>query len=115
MAGRRPVRDIEYACPVPWRPIPTFTERGAPEPGHPMYTLIRHPDDTLELRTHVPPADLPADTAARLLAHLRPLLLELDRASRPDRPGIRMRLRTSPELGRERPRRPERREDVPTG
>lgn len=39
-----------------------------------MYTLIRDPDGTVTLRTHVDPGDLPATEARRLLVALHPVL-----------------------------------------
>lgn len=47
-----------------------------------MYTLIRHTDGRVTLRTHVDPADLPPDEARRLLRGLRPLLATLGAAAR---------------------------------
>lgn len=42
-----------------------------------MYTLIRHGDSRVTLRTHVDPVELSPDEAARLLRGLDPLLSTL--------------------------------------
>jgi len=44
-----------------------------------MYTLIRSTDGKITLRTHVPPASLPADAARGLLRALEPVIGELKR------------------------------------
>lgn len=51
-----------------------------------MYTLIRDPDGTVTLRTHVDVAALPAAEARRLLRALAPVLSILRERSRSDQP-----------------------------
>jgi hypothetical protein len=50
-----------------------------------VYTLIRDPDGTVTLRTHVDLDELPAAEARRLLLALRPLLDVLRERVRADR------------------------------
>lgn len=47
-----------------------------------MYTLLRHTDGRVTLRTHVDPESLPPEEARRLLRGLRPLLAALATAAR---------------------------------
>jgi hypothetical protein len=51
-----------------------------------LYTLIRDPDGTVTLRTHVDLGQLPCAEARRLLGALRPVLEVLRERSRADHP-----------------------------
>ncbi|GEM_PF-1430244 len=51
-----------------------------------MYTLIRDPDGTVTLRTHVDLDEIPSSEARRLLRALHPVLEVLRERSRADQP-----------------------------